>query len=117
MGEREKVGLIFNDLVKIGVVKVLIVIGRDYLDCGLVVFLNCEMEGMMDGSDVVFDWFLFNLMFNIVGGVIWVFFYYGGGVGMGFLQYVGMVILVDGIEEVVERLRRCLYNDLVMGIF
>lgn len=103
-------------MVKNGEFKVLIVIGCDYFDLGLVVSLNCEIEGMLDGLDVVFDWLLFNVLFNIVGGVIWVFLYYGGGVGMGFLQYFGMVICCDGSDDVVECIVCVLYNDLVIGV-
>ncbi len=117
MGEREKAGLIFNDLVKTGAVKAPIVIGRDHLDCGSVASPNRETEGMMDGSDAVSDWPLLNLMSNTAGGATWVSFHHGGGVGMGFSQHAGMVILADGTEEAAERLRRCLYNDPAMGIF
>ena len=117
MGEREKAGLIFNDLVKTGAVKAPIVIGRDHLDCGSVASPNRETEGMMDGSDAVSDWPLLNLMSNTAGGATWVSFHHGGGVGMGFSQHAGMVILADGTEEAAERLRRCLHNDPAMGIF
>lgn len=99
-----------------GELKVLVVIGCDYLDSGSVVLLNCEIEVMVDGFDVVFDWLLLNVLFNIVSGVIWVLLYYGGGVGMGFLQYVGMVIVCDGIEVVVKWIGCVLWNDLVIGV-
>ena len=89
MGEREKAGLIFNDLVKKGAVKAPIVIGRDHLDCGSVASPNRETEGMIDGSDAVSDWPLLNLMSNTAGGATWVSFHHGGGVGMGFSQHAG----------------------------
>ncbi len=117
MGEREKAGLIFNDLVKTGAVKAPIVIGRDHLDCGSVASPNRETEGMMDGSDAVSDWPLLNLMSNTAAGATWVSFHHGGGVGMGFSQHAGMVIVADGSEAAAERLRRCLHNDPAMGIF
>ena len=99
MGEREKAGLIFNDLVKSGKVSAPIVIGRDHLDCGSVASPNRETEGMKDGSDAVSDWPLLNLMSNTAGGATWVSFHHGGGVGMGYSQHAGMVVLVDGTQE------------------
>lgn len=117
MGEREKAGLIFNDLVKKGAVKAPIVIGRDHLDCGSVASPNRETEGMKDGSDAVSDWPLLNLMSNTAGGATWVSFHHGGGVGMGYSQHAGMVILADGTDAAAERLRRCLHNDPAMGVF
>jgi urocanate hydratase len=117
MGEREKAGLIFNQLVKEGKVKAPIIIGRDHLDCGSVASPNRETEGMMDGSDAVSDWPLLNLMSNTAGGATWVSFHHGGGVGMGFSQHAGMVILADGTEAAAENIRNVLYNDPAMGIF
>jgi len=117
MGEREKAGLIFNDLVKSGKVKAPLVIGRDHLDCGSVASPNRETEGMKDGTDAVSDWPLLNLMSNTAGGATWVSFHHGGGVGMGYSQHAGMVILVDGTDAAAVRLRRCLYNDPATGIF
>lgn len=117
MGEREKAGLLFNDLVKSGKLKAPIVIGRDHLDCGSVASPNRETEGMKDGSDAVSDWPLLNLMSNAVGGATWISFHHGGGVGMGFSQHAGMVILADGTEAAAKRIRRTLYNDPAMGIF
>lgn len=116
-GEREKAGLIFNDLVKSGKVKAPIVIGRDHLDCGSVASPNRETEGMIDGSDAVSDWPLLNLMSNTSGGATWVSFHHGGGVGMGFSQHAGMVILADGTEQAAGNIRNVLYNDPAMGIF
>ncbi|MBU0696990.1 MAG: urocanate hydratase [Bacteroidetes bacterium] len=117
MGEREKAGLIFNDLVRSGKVKAPIVIGRDHLDCGSVASPNRETEAMLDGSDAVSDWPLLNLMANTSGGATWVSFHHGGGVGMGFSQHAGMVIVADGTERAKECLKRVLYNDPAMGIF
>lgn len=117
MGEREKAGLIFNDLVKTGKVKAPIVIGRDHLDCGSVASPNRETEAMKDGSDAVSDWPLLNLMANTSGGATWVSFHHGGGVGMGYSQHAGMVILADGSERAERCLKRVLYNDPAMGIF
>ncbi|MEQ9099648.1 MAG: urocanate hydratase [Imperialibacter sp.] len=117
MGEREKAGLIFNDLVKTGKVKAPIVIGRDHLDCGSVASPNRETEGMLDGSDAVSDWPLLNLMGNTAGGATWVSFHHGGGVGMGYSQHAGMVVLADGTERAERCLRRVLFNDPAMGVF
>ncbi|MFB6342598.1 urocanate hydratase [Saccharicrinis sp. FJH62] len=116
-GEREKAGLIFNDLVKTGKVKAPIVIGRDHLDCGSVASPNRETEGMLDGSDAVSDWPLLNLMANTAGGATWVSFHHGGGVGMGFSQHAGMVILADGTEQAANNISQVLHNDPAMGIF
>ncbi len=117
MGEREKAGLIFNDLVKNGKVKAPIVIGRDHLDCGSVASPNRETEGMLDGSDAVSDWTLLNLMANTAGGATWVSFHHGGGVGMGYSQHAGMVVLADGTERAADCIKRVLYNDPALGIF
>lgn len=117
MGEREKAGKIFNDLVKTGKVKGPIVIGRDHLDCGSVASPNRETEGMLDGSDAVSDWPLLNLMSNTSGGATWVSFHHGGGVGIGYSQHAGMVILADGTERAEKCLKRVLHNDPAMGIF
>lgn len=117
MGEREKAGLIFNDLVRTGKVKAPIVIGRDHLDCGSVASPNRETEAMKDGSDAVSDWPLLNLMSNASGGATWVSFHHGGGVGMGYSQHAGMVVLADGTDRAEDCIRRVLYNDPAMGIF
>jgi urocanate hydratase len=117
MGEREKAGLLFNELVASGKVKGPIVIGRDHLDCGSVASPNRETESMKDGSDAVSDWPLLNLMANTSGGATWVSFHHGGGVGMGYSQHAGMVVLADGTERAAECLKRVLYNDPAMGIF
>lgn len=117
MGEREKAGLLFNEMVKDGRLKAPIVIGRDHLDCGSVASPNRETEGMIDGSDAVSDWPLLNLMSNTAGGATWVSFHHGGGVGMGYSQHAGMVVLADGTKKARKNLKRVLFNDPAMGIF
>jgi urocanate hydratase len=117
MGEREKAGLIFNELVRKKKVSAPIVIGRDHLDGGSVASPNRETEGMLDGSDAVSDWPLLNLMSNTGGGATWVSFHHGGGVGIGYSQHAGMVIVADGTERADRCLRRVLFNDPALGIF
>lgn len=117
MGEREKAGMLFNDLVRTRKVKAPIVIGRDHLDCGSVASPNRETEKMLDGSDAVSDWPLLNLMANTSGGATWVSFHHGGGVGIGYSQHAGMVVVADGTERAANCLHRVLYNDPAMGIF
>lgn len=117
MGEREKAGKIFNDLVRDGKVKAPIVIGRDHLDCGSVASPNRETEGMKDGTDAVSDWPLLNLMSNASGGATWISFHHGGGVGMGYSQHAGMVVLADGTARAEQCLKRVLHNDPAMGVF
>lgn len=117
LGEREKAGLIFNELVRTGKVKAPIVIGRDHLDCGSVASPNRETEAMKDGSDAVSDWPLLNLMSNTAGGATWVSFHHGGGVGMGYSQHAGMVVLADGTDRAAACLKRVLFNDPALGIF
>ena len=117
MGEREKAGLLFNELVRTGRVKAPIVIGRDHLDCGSVASPNRETEGMKDGSDAVSDWPLLNLMANTAGGATWVSFHHGGGVGIGYSQHAGMVVVADGTERAARCLRRVLHNDPALGVF
>ena len=115
-GEREKAGLLFNKLVREKKVKAPIVIGRDHLDCGSVASPNRETESMKDGTDAVSDWPLLNLMINTMNGASWTSFHHGGGVGMGFSQHAGMVILADGSEDMDKRLSRVLNSDPGMGI-
>ena len=117
MGEREQAGLLFNRLVKEGKVSAPIVIGRDHLDCGSVASPNRETEAMKDGSDAVSDWPLLNLMSNTAGGATWVSFHHGGGVGMGYSQHAGMVVVADGSDRAERCLRRVLHNDPAMGVF
>ena len=116
MGEREKAGQLFNELVRTGRVKAPIVIGRDHLDTGSVASPNRETEAMKDGSDAVADWPILNALINTAGGASWVSFHHGGGVGMGFSLHAGMVIVADGTKEAAERLRRVLHNDPAMGV-
>jgi urocanate hydratase len=115
-GEREKAGLLFNELVRTGKVSAPIVIGRDHLDCGSVASPNRETEAMKDGSDAVSDWPLLNAMVGVAGGASWMSLHHGGGVGMGFSQHSGMVIVADGTKEAEIRLGRVLNNDPAMGI-
>jgi urocanate hydratase len=103
-------------MVRDGRVKAPIVIGRDHLDCGSVASPNRETEGMKDGSDAISDWPILNAMVNIASGASWVSFHHGGGVGIGYSQHAGQVIVADGTEEAAERLRRVLTNDPAMGI-
>lgn len=116
-GERAKAGLLFNDLVRTGKVKAPIVIGRDHLDCGSVASPNRETEGMKDGSDAVSDWPLLNAMVNTACGATWVSLHHGGGVGMGYSQHSGQVILADGTSAAEARLKRVLTADPAMGVF
>ncbi len=116
MGDREKAGLLFNQLVKEGKVKAPIVIGRDHLDTGSVASPNRETEAMKDGSDAVADWPILNALINTAGGASWVSFHHGGGVGMGYSLHAGMVIVADGTEDAERRLRRVLFNDPAMGV-
>lgn len=116
MGEREKAGLLFNELVRTGKVKAPIVIGRDHLDCGSVASPNRETEAMKDGSDAVADWPILNALINTAGGASWVSFHHGGGVGMGYSLHAGMVIVADGTADAEERLKRVLHNDPAMGV-
>lgn len=115
-GEREQAGLLFNKLVREGKVKAPIVIGRDHLDCGSVASPNRETEAMKDGTDAVSDWPLLNLMINTMNGASWTSFHHGGGVGMGYSQHAGMVIVADGSEYMDKRLKRVLNSDPGMGI-
>lgn len=117
MGEREKAGLLFNEMVRNGELKAPVVIGRDHLDCGSVASPNRETEAMKDGSDAVADWPILNALINTAGGASWVSFHHGGGVGMGYSLHAGMVIVADGTADADERLKRVLYNDPAMGVF
>ncbi len=114
--ERDKAGLLFNELVRTGEVSAPIVIGRDHLDCGSVASPNRETEAMKDGTDAVSDWAILNAMVNIASGASWVSFHHGGGVGIGFSQHAGQVIVADGTAEARERIARVLANDPMMGV-
>ena len=115
-GERAQAGLRFNQMVASGELKAPIVIGRDHLDAGSVASPNRETEGMLDGTDAVSDWPLLNAMLNAVGGATWVSFHHGGGVGIGFSQHAGQVIVADGTPEAARRLKRVLTTDPGLGI-
>jgi len=115
-GERFQAGLAFNNLVAEGVVSAPIVIGRDHLDSGSVASPNRETEGMKDGTDAVSDWPILNALINAVGGATWVSFHHGGGVGIGYSQHAGQVIVADGTVEAARRLERVLTTDPGMGI-
>lgn len=116
-GEREKAGLMLNELVRTGKVKAPIVIGRDHLDCGSVASPNRETESMKDGSDAVSDWPMLSAMALVASGSTWVALHHGGGVGMGYSQHSGQVIVADGTEAAARRLKRVLTTDPAMGIF
>ena len=115
-GDRAKVGLAFNELVRTGKVKAPIVIGRDHLDCGSVASPNRETEGMKDGSDAIADFAILNALVNTAAGASWVSFHHGGGVGMGMSLHAGMVVVADGTEEAARRLERVLTSDPGMGV-
>ncbi len=115
-GERAKAGLKFNELVRTGAVSAPIVIGRDHLDCGSVASPNRETEAMLDGSDAVADWALLNAMVNTAAGASWVSLHNGGGVGIGYSQHAGMVVVADGTPMMDDRLARVLTSDPGMGV-
>ncbi len=115
-GERDKAGLMFNQLVAEGIVKAPIVIGRDHLDAGSVASPNRETEAMKDGSDAISDWPILNALLNAVAGATWVSFHHGGGVGIGYSQHAGMVVVADGTEAAARRLARVLVTDPGLGV-
>ena len=116
LGQRHRLGLAFNEMVARGELKAPIVIGRDHLDSGSVASPNRETEAMRDGSDAVSDWPLLNALLNTASGATWVSLHHGGGVGMGYSQHAGMVIVCDGTEAAARRLRRVLWNDPATGV-
>jgi urocanate hydratase len=116
LGDREKAGLAFNEMVKSGELKAPLVIGRDHLDTGSVASPNRETEAMLDGSDAVADWPILNALINTAGGASWVSLHHGGGVGMGYSIHAGMVIVADGTSDAHKRLARVLHNDPAMGV-
>jgi urocanate hydratase len=116
LGERHRLGLAFNEMVANGELKAPIVIGRDHLDSGSVASPNRETEAMKDGSDAVSDWPILNALLNCASGATWVSFHHGGGVGMGYSQHAGMVIVADGTPEAARRLERVLWNDPASGV-
>jgi len=116
LGDRHRLGLAFNEMVAKGELKAPVVIGRDHLDSGSVASPNRETEGMKDGSDAVSDWPLLNALLNCASGATWVSLHHGGGVGMGFSQHAGMVIVCDGTPEAAMRIERVLWNDPATGV-
>ena len=116
LGERHRAGLAFNEMVKSGELKAPIVIGRDHLDSGSVASPNRETEAMKDGSDAVSDWPLLNALLNTAGGATWVSLHHGGGVGMGYSQHSGVVIVCDGTDAAAKRIERVLWNDPATGV-
>jgi urocanate hydratase len=116
LGERHRLGLAFNEMVARGELDAPVVIGRDHLDSGSVASPNRETEGMIDGSDAISDWPLLNALLNTASGATWVSLHHGGGVGMGFSQHAGMVIVADGTPEAAARLERVLWNDPATGV-
>ena len=116
LGERHRAGLAFNEMVRSGELKAPIVIGRDHLDSGSVASPNRETEAMRDGSDAVSDWPLLNALLNTAGGATWVSLHHGGGVGMGYSQHSGVVIVCDGSEAAARRIERVLWNDPGTGV-
>ena len=116
LGQRHRLGLAFNEMVKSGELKAPVVIGRDHLDSGSVASPNRETEAMRDGSDAVSDWPILNALLNCASGATWVSFHHGGGVGMGFSQHAGLVICCDGTEAAAARIARVLWNDPATGV-
>ena len=116
LGQRHRLGLAFNEMVRNGEVSAPIVIGRDHLDSGSVASPNRETESMKDGSDAISDWPLLNALLNTASGATWVSFHHGGGVGMGYSQHAGMVIVADGTDDAARRLERVLWNDPGTGV-
>lgn len=116
LGDRHRAGLAFNEMVKSGELTAPIVIGRDHLDSGSVASPNRETEAMRDGSDAVSDWPLLNALLNTAGGATWVSLHHGGGVGMGYSQHAGVVIVCDGTDEAAKRIERVLWNDPATGV-
>ncbi len=116
LGDRHRLGLAFNEMVRNGELKAPVVIGRDHLDSGSVASPNRETEAMQDGSDAVSDWPLLNALLNTAGGATWVSLHHGGGVGMGFSQHSGVVIVCDGTEAAAKRIERVLWNDPATGV-
>jgi len=116
LGDRHRLGLAFNEMVAKGELKAPIVIGRDHLDSGSVASPNRETEAMRDGSDAVSDWPMLNALLNTASGATWVSLHHGGGVGIGFSQHAGMVIVCDGTPEAAARIERVLWNDPASGV-
>ncbi|MGZ8261305.1 MAG: urocanate hydratase, partial [Caldimonas sp.] len=116
LGARHKAGLAFNEMVRTGELKAPVVIGRDHLDAGSVASPNRETEAMKDGSDAVSDWPMLNALLNTAAGATWVSLHHGGGVGMGYSQHAGVVIVCDGSDAAAKRIERVLWNDPATGV-
>ena len=116
LGDRHRLGLAFNEMVRNGELSAPIVIGRDHMDSGSVASPNRETEGMKDGSDAISDWPILNAMLNAANGATWVSFHHGGGMGMGYSQHSGIAILADGTERADETIARTLWNDPASGV-
>jgi urocanate hydratase len=116
LGQRHRAGLAFNEMVAKGELKAPIVIGRDHLDTGSVASPNRETEAMKDGTDAVSDWPLLNALLSTAGGATWVSIHHGGGVGMGYSQHAGVVIVCDGTPAAAKRIERVLWNDPAIGV-
>ncbi len=116
LGQRDRLGLAFNEMVRNGELSAPVVIGRDHLDSGSVASPNRETESMRDGSDAVSDWALLNALLSTASGATWVSLHHGGGVGMGYSQHAGLVIVCDGSKEADARISRVLWNDPASGV-
>jgi urocanate hydratase len=116
LGDRDRAGLAFNEMVARGELKAPVAIGRDHLDSGSVASPNRETESMMDGSDAISDWPLLNALLNCASGATWVSIHHGGGVGIGYSQHAGMVIVADGTDAAAKRIARVLWNDPASGV-
>lgn len=116
LGDRDRIAVAFNDMVKRGELSAPIVIGRDHMDSGSVASPNRETEGMIDGSDAVSDWPILNALLNCANGATWVSFHHGGGMGMGFSQHAGIAVVADGTDQAEARLKRCFWNDPATGV-
>ena len=116
LGQRDRLGLAFNEMVASGELKAPVVIGRDHLDSGSVASPNRETEAMRDGSDAVSDWAFLNALLSTASGATWVSVHHGGGVGMGYSQHAGLVIVCDGTPEAARRIERVLWNDPASGV-
>ncbi len=116
LGDRHRLGLTFNEMVRTGELEAPVVIGRDHLDSGSVASPNRETEAMRDGSDAVADWPLLNALLNTASGATWVSIHHGGGVGMGYSQHAGVVIVCDGTPAAAKRIERVLWNDPASGV-
>jgi urocanate hydratase len=116
LGDRDRVALAFNEMVRNGEISAPLVIGRDHMDSGSVASPNRETEGMQDGSDAVSDWPILNALLNVANGATWVSFHHGGGMGMGFSQHSGIAVVADGTAEADVRLARTFWNDPATGV-